>query len=218
LNRFTVYCAHRSGSNFLQTLITDNYFNCKAVENDRESVHWKHGRYHSGYNDGKKFSIVIARHPIKWVNSCMRFNADMWKWWDVNGTEEPYFTYKKKPVSIPKMINKWNNFYREWLQQSDCKFVWFADLLLEETREKVLQEIAFENNLVKNSGTIDVPEQVQHSKPFTEQKRQKEFDLSNNDMLNDKPHIIDFINDNIDKELLDLMMSMSYENCGSIQR
>jgi len=216
LNKFTVYCAHRSGSNFLQTLITDNYIDCEAVENSRESIDWKHGLYHSNYKNNKKFNIVMARHPIKWVNSCIRFNADMWKWWNVNGTEPPYFVYKNRPVSIPKMISKWNRFYSEWLYKSDCKFVWFADLLRDEPRKKILQRIAIENNLVERSSNIEVASHVQHSEPFTEEKRQREFDIETNDMLNDT--IVDYINNNVDNNLLNLMMSMSYEDCSSIQR
>jgi len=211
LIKFTIYCAHRSGSNFLQQLIVDNFEDCDYIENDHNKTGWKHQSYHPAFMDGKDFCLIIARHPVKWVNSCMRFNADMWKWWNVNG-EEPgdlSFLYKKRYVSIVKMMTKWNAFYNGWLRNTDCKFIWFPDLLVEKSRNKILKEIGLQHNLTKKDDNITVPKKVQHSEKFTEEKRLIELNMSNNDMLNDKPYIIDYINHNIDNELLQMMMEYS---------
>ena len=219
LSDFTVYCAHRSGSNFLQSLITENFHKCRAVELSRTDVGWKHSMYHNTYMSGKQFCIVMARHPIKWVNSCLRFNADMWKWWNVNGKEPGglSFEYNKTNVSIPKMITKWNNFYNEWLNNADCDFVWYADLLNSDTRESILLDIANKNKLTRmNHTSWHIPNKVQHSDSYTEEKRLSESNLTTNNMLDDKPHIIDYINHNVDKNLLNRMMELSYENRGHL--
>jgi len=155
----------------------------------------------------------------------MRFNADMWKWWRVSMSSEwavtdefdrdLYFEYKGWHVSIPKMIDRWNKHYNSWLEHSDCKFVWYPDLLKDDSRSAILSEIAHENNLIKKPGFVH-PKRVQHSDEFTDIKRDRELDLNDNDMLNDKPHIVEYINENIDNKLLDKMMSLNYENRSSI--
>ena len=221
MTNFTVFCAHRSGSNYLQELLQYNYARCYALEFDQTKCQWKHGTYFPNYHIEIDFGIVLAKHPIKWVNSCMRFNADMWKWWGVSMSKEwqvtdefdrdLYFKYKSVHISIPKMIEKWNKYYNEWLEHSKCKFVWYPDLLREHSRAAILNEIAQENNLTPNLKFVN-PKTVQHSKKFTSDKRAQELDINDNDMLNDKPHIIRYINDNIDYKLLDKMMSLSYEN------
>jgi len=221
LTKFTVFCAQRSGSNYLQKLIEDNYENCTSLEFKHTKRQWKHASFSPVWNKEIDFGILLAKHPIKWVNSCMRFNADMWKWWGVSMSSEwevtdefdrdLYFEYKGRHVSIPKMVDRWNKHYNSWMEHSKCKFVWYPDLLEDRSRTVILDEIALENNLTHKPGFVD-PKRVQHSDEFTDAKRARELDLNDNDMLNDKPHIIQYINDNIDNKLLDKMMSLSYEN------
>lgn len=221
MNKFTVFCAQRSGSNYLQRLIEFNCKECISLEFKHTKHQWKHAPFSPYYGKHIDFGILLAKHPIKWVNSCMRFNADMWKWWGVSMSSEwtvtdefdrdLFFKYKEVHVSIPRMINRWNRFYNAWLEHSKCKFVWYPDLLEERSRSVILDEIALENNLIRNPGFVN-PKRVQHSDEFTEEKRARELDINDNDMINDKPHIIEYINDNIDYKLLDKMMSLSYEN------
>ena len=82
-------------------------------------------------------------------------------------------------------------------------------MLVEKSRNKILKEIGLQHNVTKKDDNIIVPKKVQHSKKFTEEKKILEFNMSNNDMLNDKPYIIDYINHNIDNELLQMMMEYS---------
>ena len=202
--KFTTYCAHRSGSNFLQRLIVDNFNDCEYIERDKWTMGWKHQTYHSEYMEGKDFCLLIARHPVKWVNSCIRFNADMWKWWDVNQNESDglSFVYKGRHVSIIKMIKKWNNFYRDWIEHSSCDVVWYADLLKEESRARILYKIAEKNNLSKKQDSIVVPEKVQHSDSYDGNKAIQELNLYINDKLDILPHIREYVVDNIDYSLL----------------
>ena len=204
MNKFTVYCAHRSGSNFLQRLIVDNFEECDYIEKDRRKMGWKHQTYHPKYMKGKDFCLLIARHPVKWMNSCLRFNADMWKWWDVNG-QEPNglsFLYKGRHVSVVKMVDKWNSFYREWIENSSCDVVWFADLLQDESCNRVLCKVAEKNNLTFKNKNIFIPEKVQHSQKYDKSKKINEFNLYMNDRLDILPHIKDYVVDNIDSELI----------------
>lgn len=202
--KFTTYCAHRSGSNFLQRLIVDNFENCDYIERDHNKMGWKHQTYHEKYMKGKEFCLLIARHPVKWVNSCIRFNADMWKWWNVNQNESHglSFMYRGRPVSIIKMVDKWNNFYGEWMEHSSCDIVWFADLLEDESRDRILYKIADKNNLRPKHENIVVPEKVQHSDEYNKDKRIQELNLYINDKLDILPHIREYVVDNIDYSLL----------------
>lgn len=208
LIKFTTYCAHRSGSNFLCKLIVDNFHNCDFIERQRGDKGWKHGMFHPTYMDKKDFCLIIARHPIKWVNSCLRFNADMWKWWNVNNYEGEglSFEYKDRHVSIPKMISKWNDFYKEWIQSTDCSVVWYPDLLQDDSRERILTKIGQDNNLERKTKEIEVPEKVQHSKQFTEEKRINEANLEiNNELDKRSPVMKKYIIDNIDYDVLSLI-------------
>lgn len=183
-------------------------------------VGWKHGAFHPSYMRRRNFCFVMARHPIKWVNSCMRFNADMWKWWDVKIDEEDgiglSFPYNDVHISVKRMVDKWNVFYKGWLDHSKCKFIWYADLLNPELRNSILVDIENDNKLIRCRKEWAVPNKVQHSESYTEQKRLIERDLFENNMLNDKPHIVEYINNNIDKDLLNRMMELSYENCNRL--
>lgn len=154
---------------------------------------------------GKNFCLLIARHPVKWMNSCMRFNADMWKWWGVNGSEPNglSFIYKGKHISVKKMVNKWNTFYNDWMDNSSCDIVWFADLLNEDTRDRILLNIAEKNNLVLKTDTITIPKKVQHSDKYNDTKKERELNLEDNDMLKHVPRIGDYVINNMDKGLIE---------------
>ena len=165
---------------------------------------WKHQIYHPGYNEGKDFCLLIVRHPVKWVNSCIGFNADMWKWWDVNQNESEglSFIYKGRHVSVKKMIDKWNHFYRDWFEHSSCDVVWYPDLLKEESRNRILYKIADKNNLNKIRDNIIVPEKVQHSDVYDKSKAIRELNLYINDKLDILPHIREYVVDKMDYSLL----------------
>lgn len=220
LNKFTVFCAHRSGSNFLEQLIIQNFYDIDSFQGKHTESRWKHAEYFSKYKDGVAFNCLIARRPIKWVNSCINFNADMWKWWgvDVDITKkcEFCFEYKDRVISIPKMITKWNRYYNNWLDNSDCYFVWYSDLLEEQARTNIVNYFSENYNLSRKTVQIAVPAKVQHSAVYTKNKaiNEKNLDIAPNLTENQ----INYIYDNIDKRLIKKMSeSRQYENSGSIQ-
>jgi len=217
-NKFTVYCAHRSGSNYLDQLIRLNTERLQVVESNRNSIEWKHGTYWPNYNNDRKFNCLIARNPLKWVNGCMEFNADMWKWWGVNSDtrDELTFDYKDRVVSISKMIAKWNNYYNEWLDNSDCYFVWYPDLLNSRVRDNILNDIIQKYGLRRTTLKTVLPTTVQHSENYNKKKTEQELDLNYYPNLSDLQ--IQYIKDSIDPDLIKKMSERrEYESSGSIQ-
>lgn len=220
LNKFTVYCAHRSGSNFLEQLIIQNFNDIDSYQGKYSKPRWKHGLYFSKYKDNSVFNCLIARHPVKWVNGCVTFNADMWKWWGVDVPLEQNndlcFTYKDRIISIPKMIDKWNRFYNEWLEKSDCYFVWYPDLLNHQTRTNILNSIGEKYNLERRHETYVIPNKVQHSNPQSNMKSNLELRVDYHLNLTDDQ--ANYIMNNVDKDLMKKMNERrQYENSGDIQ-
>ena len=217
-NKFTIYCAHRSGSNYLDQLIRLNTEGLKVVESNRGSVEWKHGTYWTGYKNDRKFNCLIARNPAKWVNGCISFNADMWKWWGVNANERSFLTfdYKNRIVSIVYMMNKWNKYYNDWLDNSDCYFVWYPDLLDPVVRDNILDNIIRKYGLTRTTTETVIPTNVQHSENYNNEKTKVELDLTTFPNLTDLQ--LKYINDVVDVNLIKKMSERrEYENSGSIQ-
>lgn len=113
--------AHRSGTNFVQNLIEQKigYPMTEKNGNDETSIVWKH-HYPSPENI-KKMNMkcfFVIRHPMKWLNSVVKFNAGLWKNKslysdDVNDLTVKYIVKANKIclLSIPKLINHWNQWY-----------------------------------------------------------------------------------------------------------
>ena len=216
--KFSIRCAHRSGSNFLEQLIIQNTKDLHCIQSHRDSNDWKHGEWYPSFNKGKEFTCLIARDPLKWVNGCMQFNADMWKWWDVNTDkeEELTFQYKERLVSIPKMIEKWNRYYTNWLNSHGTYFVWYPDLLDTTTRNNVLNNIITKFNLTRTTDETVIPNKVEHSEDYRPVKAVQELDPSFMPLLSKIQ--IDYIKDNVDKDLIKLMSERrEYESSSSIQ-
>lgn len=217
-NKFTVYCAHRSGSNYLDQLIRLNTQDLEVVESNRDSVEWKHGTYWPGYKNNRKFNCLIARNPVKWVNGCVSFNADMWKWWGVNANQRSplTFDYKTRIVSIVYMMEKWNKYYNKWLDNSDCYFVWYPDLLNSKTRENILNDIIRKYSLTRTTTKTILPTNVQHSENYNEDKTQQELDLSVYPNLTKLQ--VQYIKSVVDIKLINKMNERrEYESSGNIQ-
>lgn len=216
--KFSIRCAQRSGSNFLEQLIIQNTKDLHCIQSHRNSNDWKHGEWYPSYNDGKEFTCLIARDPLKWVNGCMQFNADMWKWWDVDTDQEDElsFQYNKRFISIPKMIKKWNRYYTDWLNSTNAYFVWYPDLLDTTTRNNILNNIITKFNLIRTADETVIPNKVEHSEDYRPVKAAQELDPSFMPLLSKIQ--IDYIKDNVDKDLIKLMNERrEYESSSSIQ-
>lgn len=233
--KFTTKSAHRSGSNFIARLVIDNYYvehstpggttnfivtyPFEYLESSHGHVEWKHGLFHpQGLNCWS--AVLIARNPIKWVNGCMDFCADMWKWWDVNpqrGEDEKLiFKYKDRDISIPRMITKWNKYYREYLEHTTLDFIWYEDLLFDYSRDSFLNYFQTKFNLKRKYDEIKIPTNIQHSDNYTSVKREQEKDLNYHPNLTDIQ--LDYIINSVDDNLIKLMSERrSYENRGDIQ-
>ena len=218
--KFSIRCAQRSGSNFLEQLIIQNTKDLHCIQSDRDSNDWKHGEWYPSYNDSKEFTCLIARDPFKWVNACKQFNADMWKWWKVNpepGTpEELVFKYHDSEVSIPKMVARWNEFYSNWLKDQNIYFVWYPDLLDTTTRNNILDNIITKFNLIRTTNETVIPNKVLHSEDYRSIKAVQELDPGFMPLLSKIK--IDYIKNNIDNDLIKLMNERrEYESSSSIQ-
>ena len=221
MHNFTVYCAHRSGSNYYENLLKKNFKDLRSLHHDRQHHTWKHAGYTPGYKNGRKFTCIIARHPIKWVNGCVQFNADMWKWWgvDTSQSSELTFYYNKKHISIPKMVAKWNKFYNSWLDNTDSFFVWYPDLLDEDTKKEIVRstgsryDLEWKTDTIADQTYVVGPHEVTNTKY---NKKDKELDIENNPNLTEQQ--VNYIIEHIDYKLIEKMSERrEYENSGSIQ-
>lgn len=61
----------RSGTNFVQELITDNFSNVSVIGNNCEDYIWKHSPT-TDFKIFPKYIIHIYKHPLMWVESCIQ--------------------------------------------------------------------------------------------------------------------------------------------------
>lgn len=166
---FLVMGLHRSGTNFVQNLIEQKlgYKQTERNGGDEKSVVWKH-HFPSPENLEKmnmKYYFVI-RHPMKWLNSVVKFNAGLWKNPYIHSDNQNEFSilYKVKEnkffmLSIPKIIHVWNKWYSYPNLEPMYKY---HDVLKD-------PKIILDNYVL--------PTQLEHSPLWNEQKTKEELDL-----------------------------------------
>lgn len=216
----------RSGTNFINFLIANNFKNVRCLVN---VAGWKHGHWCAPMMTGEDMDLVVTvKNPYSWLVS-------VYKYWgpernlnigpDLRGVPFEDFLKNKlvseKQKGIPYLlraanpIQHWNNMYYHW---SSVKMAKKQTVIV--TYESLLQHL---DSTMKQIQKLFTLERVDPNKWFTSENcfepsgeqpnlSEKTFDsnfYTNNEWLSYyTPELIEYVNDQLD---LELMIHFGYE-------
>lgn len=182
MSEYFIFGLQRSGTNFLQTLITLNFG--KSASN-RQADSWKHSIDDPKAYVKKMPTIVIHKNPYTWVESIsMRNNVDWIKTQNTYPASEKTskeFTMGPMKMNLTNLIKTYKHFHNNWLNRTDIPnymVVKYEDLLVEEKRNEILQKISDTFGWEKRQNSWVVPERgsVSQSKDYNETREEYYLD------------------------------------------
>lgn len=196
---FTAFGLQRSGTNFIERCIFDNFKDVSCLNNDDNYI-WKHGY---GFNSDKlkpeHIHIYIYKNPYMWLQSIFRSPVDI---------KDRYPDVTKQTVNMRDGLNV-DALAKLWSQHI---LFWFSDAIKPcvdhyVSYEKLIESdeatLIFLNrlNLTKKE-KIAIPKKVFQSRPFTESIR-KDY-LEGKIEKDIPPGLVGAFGDNLDKTALKL--------------
>jgi hypothetical protein len=166
----------RSGTNYLETLIRDN-FDGVALYAAR-SV-WKHSVDIPTLYKGETPTILIHKNPYTWIESIAWRNTVDWlktqkKYPADEAPEDKDFCVGPKNLNMINLIMTWRDFHDTWhFNNNDSKKlikIKYEDFLIEKTREERLDAIQREFNWKKRHNNWVNPKRgaISQSRRYTE--------------------------------------------------
>lgn len=192
-NTFTVFGLQRSGTNFLEKLLSQNINNVNIVNRWKAGDGiWKHAYdVENKPRDGKSVglcgdrekanmigsrihAVYIHKHPYSWLQSITNKHVDIKKTY-------PFVTEKSTIMLNQLNLIRLTQLYRDhteyWLNKVEERKVYhlkYEDLIEspEKTKEIVKDIASFFDRKLKNN-KIEIPERVSQSDKFTEDDRER---------------------------------------------
>ena len=205
---FKVNSPYRSGSEYTERLIGHNFKDIVYYDSPTSFPGWRH------YLPIGKLTyrnIVIARSPLKWINSLIKSDKGLFRKYNVTVQERNSLTFEKHSytVSVPKLLDRWHDYYNVWLNEPNIEFIWYHDVLREPQR--ILDYVESKWNLKRRdryieSGTYYIPDHTPSSEKWSEERQEKELNLDYLPLLSD--NIISYVRENVDTVLIERMNSL----------
>ena len=195
-NTFTVFGLQRSGTNFLEQLLTQNVNQVTIVNRWKPGDGiWKHAydlenkpdngsavglkgdKQKADMIGGRIHAIYIHKHPYSWIQSITNKHVDIKKTYPfvIENSEDPNMMLKE--LNIVKLAEMHRDHTAYWLNKVANRKVYhlkYEDLIeSEEKTEAIVNDIAeFFNRKLKHKH-IRIPDKVSQSNKFTEADREK---------------------------------------------
>ncbi len=233
IKSFTVFAPQRSGTNFTEHLITENFknINCHPPMNQYA---WKHEpnaqKIYSNYEEYRKelkhhLHLLVTKYVYKWVESIQRNAVDIVirrpELLDISycSSQEKLKTENNMQVPISwvvgeinliELVKLWNEFYSNWLELGPKFKHWgivkYESLLIRDLRQNFLQAIQKTYGLTKiNPAGWNLPIAVPMSPRWTPSmgKRKSNDYLDVGTCSKLTSHQIEIIDQLVDKDLLE---------------
>lgn len=192
-NTFTVFGLQRSGTNFLEQLVTRNINHVNIVNRWKPGDGiWKHaydvenknpGANATGLKGSKEkaemignriHAIYVHKHPYSWIQSITNKNVDIKKTYPFVVEEGAMMLGNLNIVKLAELYRDHTKYWLNKVETSNVYHVKYEDLIQNnEKTEEIVRDIAqfFNRNLKANK--INIPDKVSQSNKFTEQDREK---------------------------------------------
>jgi len=215
----TVIGPQRSGTNYLETLLRNNFENVRIQNQDSNHI-WKHRvdpkDVKDKLNEKHKY-FLIHKNPYKWIESLMKYNADLEKrqGGKAGEYEEKYKNKqdgdiivedrRKKKTNVGGALRLYNDLYHNWIDTDlvEVVVVRYEDLLIPQKRDKILQSMVDDHGFKKKraKGGWDIPNKVGQSDKWDEDKTKQYLDLQHFNKLNQEH--LDLVNKYVDAKLME---------------
>ena len=216
--RVVVLGPQRSGTNYIESLLKNNFEEINVQNQDSKYI-WKHRAFPQDVKDKLTKDVkhfVVHKNPYKWVESIMRYNADLEK--RFGGTAGQYSDKYKdqqpgdiivkdkrnKQTNIGGACRLYNDFYNGWIGNEfvDIILVRYEDLLIKSSREQWLQMLVDNHKFkARPKGGWNNPDKVGQSDKWNDKRTENYLNLQNFAKL-DQAHL-DLINKYIEKKWFD---------------
>lgn len=140
MDRYQLFGLQRSGTNYLQQLLEQN-FRVQGLNTHKDV--WKHNvtipqKYNASYP-----SILIVKHPYTWVESLCERNPVDWlkrqKKFPAS-LDEKGMTFGKNRFNVRQLAKTYAYFFSTWFSEVDF-IIRYEDLLFKDRREKILSQL-----------------------------------------------------------------------------
>lgn len=225
MRTFTVFGLQRSGTNFLEGCIRNNFIDVKVCNTFRQNGIWKHvynieNNSENAKETGKRGSqkhfdmigkeisgVHIHKHPYSWIESILRKKVDIEKTYSfVTDKKNAEAFMIRNNLNIRNLAELHRNHSSYWMNVCDNSNknmfrLRYEDLISspEDTKDYIRKIAEHFNVNLKNEKNLHIPEKVGQSDKFTDQKREmyKNFKLQ---YLNWKQ--IEIINEILDENVV----------------
>lgn len=207
---YYIFGIQRSGTNYIESLIRDNFVSRKM---NRTTRSWKHSINVPRNQNKNIFTVIIHKNPYTWTESiCYRNKVDWTKTQFHYPADDRNFDRQLNvgpdKLNIINLAKTWNHFHKTWITdvQLNCDkyiIIRYEDLLTEETRENVLHELQNVGFDKKNDRWVDVDTiKVSQSKNYDTTMNKYYLNMMPEKLTR---YQIDAINQNIDHSLFKKM-------------
>ena len=233
VSTFTIFGVQRSGTNFCETLINENFENLSDLK-----YVWKHSpdvneiqEVYQRLEMKDHLHIVVVKNPYKWIESIKRnpvdivatikgmkninllskaeiLNCNKEFQWSQQNLLRPKEWYVEQ-LPIPQLIYLYNNFYKNWLSMKSRIKYWgivrYEALLSIENASSFLDNMSHAFGLKpKLDGNWTYPVKVDMSQSWEPIRKQKTQDyVDQHEIKTLTDEQIQIIHDNLDMKLLE---------------
>lgn len=189
----TVFGLQRSGTNFVEMAIRNNFTGVRISNTDRQWI-WKHSfgdgnnGYHAGIPPekmnakGKKY-LLIHKHPYAWMESVCTRNVDIAKrygkivWNNLPTGHNEDLAMKCTNMNIKEMVNLYNAYYEFWLEREKSHYIFVINyeqmVASEDATRATFDAMQKHFGWTKGKNQYVIPDKVGQSDKFTPDRRTK---------------------------------------------
>lgn len=226
----TVLGIQRSGTNYLETLLTEN-FSDVSIQNQRTTYVWKHHAYPNRLrrtlSNENRIHFLIFKNPYKWVESLIRYNGDLSIRYG-GRKRQHYFKYRLRrfndiiikdrrgrTTNLRGALDLYSCLYTNWLSTHLVRIIpiQYEKLLIDDFRESFLFDISKEFSLNARYSYFVNPTNIRQSEPMSAKRKRSYLNQSSVQMLSDDH--IELVNQRISDALF---RSLGYKKINAFER
>jgi len=172
---YVVFGLQRSGTNFCEKIISDNFQHMAAKPRDNAYI-WKH-KYNiddEEFRDDVKH-FLIYKNPYKWLDSIARKPVDIHRKYKEVFTSQNSETVMPNNIDGIHAIDLWIKWYLWWFKQVDVRNIQeirYENLLTPTGPENFIQDTKkrWPDLIRVQEGNVKIPGKVGQSEPWSPQR------------------------------------------------
>lgn len=162
---YYIFGLQRTGTNYLETLISKNFHVKKA--NDRVKC-WKHSTFIPDHFSFEIPAFILFKNPYLWIESvAFRYSADYVRTQDYR--IESDLLLGNEEICLSHLIHTYKKFYKTWHYPNLFHVIYYEDILLNPTH--FLDGLNYERRTPKKGYKFPVNGTIPQSRNYDEESR-----------------------------------------------